>query len=114
MEIQGNKLLKNVKTRWVSMLEFAKMVISEYHTLMVKMALDFACNNSIKVNFTLLCDIEVLYGLAILLPLLEEMNNLMKLAHIWDVLVVNYVATIKLCQANYFSHFVNIDIAFKF
>lgn len=64
------------------MLEFAKMVISEYHTLMVKMALDFACNNSIKVNFTLLCDIEVLYGLAILLPLLQEMNNLMKLAHI--------------------------------
>jgi hypothetical protein len=114
MEIQGNKLLKNVKTRWVSMLEFAKMVISEYHTLMVKMALDFACNNSIKVNFTLLCDIEVLYGLAILLPLLEEMNNLMKLAHIWDVLVVNYVAIIKLCQANYFSHFVNFDIAFKF
>jgi hypothetical protein len=52
--------------------------------------------------------------LAILLPLLEEMNNFMKMAHIWDVLVVNYVATIKLCQAKYFSHFVNFDIAFKF
>jgi hypothetical protein len=64
------------------MLEFAKRVISEYYILMVKMALDFACNNSIKVNFKLLCDIEVLYGLAILLPLLEEMKNLMKPAHI--------------------------------
>jgi hypothetical protein len=62
MEIQGNKLLKNVKTRWISMLEFAKRVISEYHTLMVKMALDFAYNNSIKVNFKLLCDIEVYMG----------------------------------------------------
>jgi hypothetical protein len=64
------------------MLEFAKRVISEYYTLMVKMVLDFARNNSIKVNFKLLCDIEVLYGLAILLPLLEEMNNFMKMAHI--------------------------------
>jgi hypothetical protein len=52
--------------------------------------------------------------LAILLPLLEEMKNLMKPAQIWDVLVVNYVTTIKLCQANYFSHFVNFDIAFNF
>ncbi len=49
---------------------------------MVKMVFDFARNNSIKVNFKLLHDIEVLYGLAILLPLLEEMNNLMKVAHI--------------------------------
>jgi len=47
------------------MLEFAKRVISEYHTLMVKMAFDFARNNSNKVNFKLLCHIEVLHGLAI-------------------------------------------------
>jgi len=38
------------------------------------MALDFVSNNFTKMNFELLCDIEVLYGLTILLPLLKELN----------------------------------------
>lgn len=73
METQGNKLLKNVKIRWISMLELVKRVMREYCILMVKMALDFIKNIYVKVNF------ELLYGLAILLPLLMEMNDLMKL-----------------------------------
>jgi hypothetical protein len=71
------------------MLEFAKRVMNEYHTLVVKMTMDFVSNNSFKVNFEILCDIEVLYELAILLPLLEEVNNLMKLAQAQDVFVVD-------------------------
>jgi hypothetical protein len=97
METQGNKLLKNVKTRWISLLEPTKRVMSEYRTLVVNMALDSTNNNSAKVNFELLCDIEVLYGLAILLPMLEKVDSLMKLAQAWDVFVVDYVAAIKLC-----------------
>jgi hypothetical protein len=97
METQGNKLLKNVKTWWISMLEPTKRVMSEYHTLVVKMALDSTNNNSAKVNFELLCDIEVLYGLAILLPMWEKVDSLMKLAQAWDGFVVDYVAVIKLC-----------------
>jgi hypothetical protein len=49
--------------------------MNEYHILVVKMVLYFSNNNSTKVNFELLCDIETLYRLAILLPLLEELNN---------------------------------------
>lgn len=37
-----------------------------------------------KGELELLCDIEVLYGLTILLLMLEEMNNLMKLAQACD------------------------------
>jgi hypothetical protein len=76
METQGNKLLKNVKIRWISMLELVKRVMREYCILMVKMALDFIKNIYVKVNF------ELLYGLAILLPLLMKMNDLMKLAQV--------------------------------
>ncbi len=50
-------------------------MMNEYHILVVKMVLYFSNNNSTKVNFELLCDIETLYRLAILLPLLEELNN---------------------------------------
>jgi hypothetical protein len=47
---------------------------------MVKMVLDYTNNNSIKVNFELLYDIKVLYGLAAWMPLLGKVNNIMKLA----------------------------------
>ncbi len=47
------------------MLELAKNMMSEYCILMVKMVLDYTNNNSIKVNFELLCGIKVLYGLVV-------------------------------------------------
>ncbi len=50
METHGNKLLKNVKTCWISMLEPTKWVMNEYCILVVKMVLDFANNSSTKVN----------------------------------------------------------------
>jgi hypothetical protein len=32
----------------------------------------------------------------------------------WDVFLVGHMAIIKFCQAFLFSHYVNLDIAFKF
>jgi hypothetical protein len=54
MEILGNKLLKNVKTYWIFVMEPSKWVMNEYHTLMVRMVFDFVNKNSTKVNFELL------------------------------------------------------------
>jgi len=67
------------------MLEPTKKVMNEYCIRVVKMTLDFVNNDFAKVNFELLCDIEVLYGLVVLLSLLKEVNNLMKLPQTWDV-----------------------------
>jgi len=50
MENQGNKLVKNVKIRWVSILELTKKVMNEYCIIMVKMALDCANNNFANVK----------------------------------------------------------------
>ncbi len=36
LEIKGNKVLKNVKTRWISMLSPTKKVLKEYESLVVK------------------------------------------------------------------------------
>jgi hypothetical protein len=47
-------------------------------------ATDGSIINSTKVNFELLNDIEILYALAILLSLFEQVNNLMKLAQVQD------------------------------
>lgn len=63
----------------------------------VKMAINFTFNFAMKANLDLLCDIEVFYELNFLLPLLEYVNSLMKLAQAWDVFVVDYVVAIKTC-----------------
>ncbi len=44
--------MKNIKTRWIFMLKPTKRVMSKYHTLVVKMVMDFASNNSTKVNLS--------------------------------------------------------------
>lgn len=62
------------------MLEPIDRVMSDYHIIVVKMVPNFVNKNYTKVNFELLYDIEVLFEIAILLPLLKEVNNnLMKL-----------------------------------
>jgi hypothetical protein len=91
------------------MLEPTNRVMSDYHIIVVKMVPNFVNKNCTKVNFELLYDIEVLFELAILLPLLKEVNNnLMKLVKAWEIFVVNYVVAIKLCYTYLFSNFVNI------
>lgn len=81
------------------MLEPTKKVMNEYSIIVVKMTLDFVNNDFAKVNFELLCDIEILYWLIVLLPLLNEVNNLMKLLQTWDVFALKLgdVFAIKLC-----------------
>jgi len=44
MATKGNKILQNVKTRWVLMLNPTKRVMAEYKTLLMKMALDNPTN----------------------------------------------------------------------
>jgi hypothetical protein len=46
--------------------------------------------------------------------ILKEVKNLMKLAQAWNIFVANYLASIKFCQVDLFSHFVDLCITFKF
>jgi hypothetical protein len=39
LETKGNKILWNMKTRWISMLNLAKRLKAKYKTFLVKMAL---------------------------------------------------------------------------
>lgn len=42
METEGRRMLRNVKTQWLSLLEPLKRVMGEYKTLIVKMCEDVA------------------------------------------------------------------------
>jgi hypothetical protein len=57
LKTKGNKILHNVKTRWISMLSLAKKLMAEYKTFLVKMALDSLTNQQAKQNYEHLCDL---------------------------------------------------------
>ncbi len=51
METKSNKILCKIKTQWIFMLSLAKIVMVEYRTLWVKMAMDKNTNQQIKFNY---------------------------------------------------------------
>lgn len=85
-------MLRNVKTRWISLLEPLKMVMEEYKTLVVKICEDAtvketeltakqtAVKETTRCNYNLLCDVGTLLALPYLMPLLDFINFLMKFA----------------------------------
>jgi hypothetical protein len=83
LETKDRKILQNVKTRWISMLSPLKRVLSEYHTLLVKMYSDQFVKPVIpaaKVNYELLADIRCLLTMAAVVPLLEAVKALVVFA----------------------------------
>jgi hypothetical protein len=74
----GNKLLKDVDTRWISLNGPAQRLFSEYQSLVgVMYEHRFSVDKSQDILFRL-TDIETLLTLVGILPMLDEMNVLMK------------------------------------
>ncbi len=61
METKGNKILCNIKIRWVFMLSLAKRVMVEYKTLLVKMAIDQNIDQQAKLNYMNTCVTYIFY-----------------------------------------------------
>jgi len=99
--------VRNIRTRWISMLNPTKKVMAVYMPLLAKIAKDNPSIMSTKVNFELLCDVNLLIFLCCLLPMLEIIYALIKLAQKRDVLVCDYLSTIKICQGQLYFHYVN-------
>ncbi len=112
MATKGNKIFRNVKTRWISMLSPAKRVMVEYKTILVKMTLDNPTNQQGMLNYEHLCDIHIFLGLACILPLLESMHALIKFAQSKDVFVCYLVVPIKDCQGDVYN--IYCDLISKF
>jgi hypothetical protein len=58
-----------------------KRILTKYKSLIVKMGDDMVRNESAKNNYELLCDCDIVLGLTCVLPMLEGVQNLFKLAH---------------------------------
>jgi hypothetical protein len=71
LQTKGNKILCNVKTRWISMLNPTRCVMSKYKMLMLKMVKYNMEVVIAKSNFELLSNVSLFLALACLLLLLE-------------------------------------------
>jgi hypothetical protein len=107
METKGLKMLKAVKTRWISMLSPCKRVLSEYRPLLVKMGLDLHTSTPTKDNFEALVDVEVLLAFHYLVPMLEIVNRVIKWAQDRDVYIVDFILGVKDCTSLLYRHFVD-------
>ncbi len=57
-----------------------KRLVSEYRSVVMKMSKDLPTNHVVTINYELRCDVETMMGLTCVLPMLEIVQNLNKLA----------------------------------
>jgi hypothetical protein len=110
MQTKGLKIIRNNKTRWLSMLSPLKRVMSEYRTLVHKMHQDGLDGTSTSAarevaigNYNLLVDISIPIALAGFLPLLETVHYLVKFSQQQDIFICDYLAAVKVCQGQLYE-----------
>jgi hypothetical protein len=87
------------------MFNLAKWVLSMYIPLVAKMVEDSPFLMATRVNFKLICDVDLLISLSCLMLMLETFHGLIKFAHKKDVFVCDYVVAIKICQGQPYIHY---------
>jgi len=92
---KGFENLDNVKTHWIYMLSSFKQLLQEYHPILLKMALDNLQSKLLSPTWGIWLMLTFL-GFSCVVPLLNNMKNLIKLAQAQDIFVIDLVQTIKL------------------
>jgi hypothetical protein len=112
LESKGNKILRNVKTRWISMLGPARRVLEEYKPLVTKMAVDAPKELAAKKNLSMLLDWQNMLTLPCLMPMLHSVNSLIKFAQSPACYIVDFISAVKICQGDLYRLYVDPTFAF--
>jgi hypothetical protein len=91
---KGNKLFQNVKTKWINMLFLVQQVMEQYRPLITKMYVDVMKNNIATKNLSFFCELELILAI---LPLLDYIHVLIKLAKSCHVFVCDFIDAVKVC-----------------
>jgi len=71
IDSKGLIFLKNIKTRWISILAFFKQMLGKYKTLVVEMIDDIVSSATIHTNYELLRGVKIVMGSKCVLLMLE-------------------------------------------
>ncbi len=84
-----------------------KLILVDYKCLVVKMGDDMAKNAFANNNYELLCHCDIALGLTCVLPMLEAIQSLSKLAQGRDTFVYDLVTSIILCTTDLYVIYVD-------
>jgi hypothetical protein len=77
------------------MLSSLKHVLGKYKSFVVKMHIDAPKNKLARENLDLSCDLELVFGLPCILPMLEMVHTLIKYAQRQDVFICEFIDDVK-------------------
>jgi hypothetical protein len=90
-----------------------KQVVAKYKTLIVKMSKDHIENEVARSNLQKLLDLELIFGLHCILPLLELIHTLIKYTQGKDVYICDFVEAIKMCKVKLYELYIDHECKFK-
>ena len=96
LESKSNKIPKNVKSHWISMLELANRVLKEYKPLVTKMAVDAPKESTTKKNLSILLDWQNMITLPCLLPMMHFVDDHFKFAQSPTCYIVDFIFVVKI------------------
>jgi hypothetical protein len=99
---EGNKLLKNVKFKWINMLSPMKRVMEQYWPFIAMMHDDVLWNNTTTEHLSSFCDLKLIFGLHAILPLLDYMPTLIKFAQSRNVFFCDFIDVGKIFQLEFY------------
>jgi hypothetical protein len=105
MDIKGNKIFKNIKMCWISMLSPTKWKFAEYKTLFTRMVRDTHMK-FLQPKLTLVCYVmSILFNLAWLMPLLRSIHQFIKFLQKRDIYLYEYIRAIKVCPSFFYTFY---------
>ena len=91
------------------MLSPTKRLLAEYRTPTCKMHVDAPKSKFAREDLEGLCNIEVLLDLLCILPILEVVRSLIKIAQKWDIFLCDFIESLMLCEAELYRMYVDQD-----
>ncbi len=70
---------------------------------------DVVINASIHTKYELLCGVKIVMGLRCVLPMLEAMQRLTKLAQNKEIFICDFVLAMKFCQFEIYTMYVDLE-----
>jgi hypothetical protein len=79
----------------------------------MKMAINTPTTLSTQSNFFLSINVEILFGLNVMMPMLEAIHSLIKFAQLKDVFVYNFITIIKVGEGDVYCIFYDMQSSFE-
>jgi hypothetical protein len=90
-----------------------KRLVFEYKYVVMEMSKNLPTNPIVATNYELLCDVETMIGLTCVLPMLEVVQSLNKLAQNKNCFICDFVAIVKLTQVDSYNLYVDLERHFS-